>query len=328
MLLLATLTATLLSAQEPGEEVLARELERICDAAVADPRPSTLQVLTARLSSDSGSARWFLEGCQGLVAGDWGKAGAAFERATQASPGVAIYHFWFGRATGEQTQRANIFRKPGLARRTRAEFERAIAIDSSYIPAREGLLRYYLAAPGMFGGSVSRAREQADVIRRLDPYRGGLAFATISRAEHDTVAVVAVLEELTRQFPDSVVPRLELAELRLTMKEWSLAWVMIDEAGRLAPTRPAVRFLVGRAASESGEQLDRGEAALNIWLQEASPPDDPSLAPGYYHLGCIAERRGDSIKAQRAYEAALRIDRGFTPARDALARLKKGWREA
>lgn len=308
---------------QSGEEAAARELERICDRAVSDSRPAAAQALSERLASSSGAAASYLKGCQKLAAKDWGAAGAEFERATKASPDVAVYHFWFGRATGEQAQRANVFRQAGLARRTKGEFEKAVEIDSAYIPAREGLLRYYLVAPGLFGGSIHKAREQAEAITRVNAYRGGLAQANVAIAAHDTATLIATHEALARQFPDSTVPLVSLASIHLSMHQWGQAWTAVDAAERLQPTRPQVRFMIGRAAAESGEQLDRGATALAAWLRDAPDASAPALAPGHYFAGVIAVRRGDKAAAQQSYERALTLDPKFQPAKDGLARVNK-----
>jgi hypothetical protein len=85
---------------------------------------------------------------------------------------------------------------------------------------------------------------------------------------------------------------------------------------------PIVRYAIGRAAAESSEQLDRGEAALRKYLEHTPKPNEPSLAATHWRLGMIAEHRGDKAAARQAYEAAARADPNFRQAREALARLK------
>lgn len=301
----------------------ARELERICDRAVSDTGPASARALEERLRAETGGAAAFLRGCRRLAARDFGPAGAEFERAVKAAPGEPVYHFWFGRATGEQAQRASFLRQPGLARRTKGEFEKAVELDPMYIPAREGLVRYYIAAPGAFGGSLDRAREQARAITQLDAYRGGLAHANVAIAGKDTAALVAAHEGLVRQYPDSVVPRLALANVHLARREWSRAWLAVDGVQQLRPGWHVGQYLAGRAAAESGEQLERGESALREYLRSRPAPNEPSHAAAHWRLGVIAEHRGDTSSARRAYEASLALDPGFTQARTRLDLLRR-----
>jgi tetratricopeptide (TPR) repeat protein len=320
---LALLLSTYLAVVPSSPTDSVRALERLCNRAVEDGRTEAADALAARLDAASTATAAYIKGCQYLVQRDFGRAGAEFERAVKAEPSNAVYHFWFGRATGEQAQRANVLRKPGLARRTRAEFERALELDSTYVAAREGLLRYYLAAPGVFGGSVERAREQALAIARLNPYRGGLAHASVAQAVKDTAALIRAHEELAVQFPDSATPWLVLANVHAVRRDWPATWAAVDALERADPGRPLAQYAIGRTAAESGEQLDRGEAALRAYLALAPGPAEPSPAAAHWRLGLIAEKRGDGDEARRAYEAALQVDPTFSQARAGLARVRR-----
>jgi Tfp pilus assembly protein PilF len=46
------------------------------------------------------------------------------------------------------------------------------------------------------------------------------------------------------------------------------------------------------------------------------------VAPAHYNLGLIALRRADRAEAARRFQLALKADPAFTPARDALEKLK------
>lgn len=319
---LATL-ALVLPAMARGQSEPVPELERLCNRTYDDPRPPSLEALDARAARESGARASFLRGCRHLAERKFGPAGAEFEKAVKADPGVAIYHFWFGRATGEQAQRANPLRQPGLARRTKGEFEKAVELDPAYVPAREGLVRYYLAAPGMMGGSIDRAQEQAEAITRVNAYRGGLAHANVAIARKDTAALLRAHEGLAAQFPDSTVPLFALFTVNAARKAWPAAWSAVDRLERLRPGQAVVRYAIGRAAAESGEQLDRGEAALRAYLQHVPQPNEPSVAAAHWRLGMIAEQRGDRDGARQAYQTAVTLDPNLRPAKEALARVKE-----
>lgn len=299
-----------------------RDLEVMCNRGIDNPGAETAAVVAAQLQRETGARAAFLRGCQHLARRDFGKAGSEFERATKDSPNEAAFHFWFGRATGEQAQRANVLRQPGLARRTKGEFERAVELDSSYVPAREGLVRYYLAAPGMFGGSVDKAREQADAIGRINAYRGGLAHANVSIAAKDTAALIRAHEGLASLYPDSLVPRVSLFNVHSARRDWPAAWRELDAALRLRPSLATLRYAEGRVSAESGQQLDRGEAALRAYLSHAPAPNEPSHAGAHWRLGMIAAHRGDVAGARKAYEVALSLDPKFEQAKASLAKLK------
>ena len=299
-----------------------RDLERTCFRVTDNPTPENVALLQPLISSETGARLSFLKGCGLMTEEKWGPAGGEFEKATRAEPNEPVYHFWFGRATGEQASRANPLRQPGLARRTKGEFEKAVTLDSAYVPAREGLLRYYLAAPGFLGGSIDNARKQALEIVKLNPYRGGISMANVAFAAKDTAGLIRAHEGLVAQFPDSLTPHLTLINIQLTRKQWPLAWAALERFQRIMPDKPLVRYSAGRVAAESGEQLERGEAALREYLQHTPQPNEPSLAATHWRLGMIAEKRGNTAAARQEYQTAATMDPKLKQAKEALARLK------
>jgi tetratricopeptide (TPR) repeat protein len=106
-----------------------------------------------------------------------------FARATQLADGNSDYHLWLGRAYGRQAQRASFLRQPLLARKVKAHFEKAVALDPDNLAARLDLLEYYLKAPALLGGSTERARAQAEEITKRDDQRGLQAWRMIEEAE-------------------------------------------------------------------------------------------------------------------------------------------------
>ena len=317
-LLITLLGATPAAAQSDSM----RDLERMCQRIVDDPRQANLQSMKVLVDAETGARRNYLNGCLFIAEQKWGPAGNEFEKAVKAAPDVAIYHFWFGRATGEQAQRANPLRQPGLARRVKGEFEKAAALDPTYIAPHEGLLRFYLAAPGFLGGSVDRARMEADAIMQLNTWRGGLAHSNVAFAAKDTAGLIQANEKLAAEYPDSITPYFTLFNVQLAQRQWNAAWSQADRLEKLRPDLPIVRYAIGRAAAESGEQLDRGEAALRKYAEYTPKPNEPSLAAAHWRLGMIAEHRGDRAAARQAYETASKLDPDFKAAKEALARLK------
>ena len=298
------------------------ELERTCARILDDPRSENLVAMQLTIDRETGARASFLAGCRLLAEQKWGPAGKEFEKAVKAEPDVAVYHFWFGRATGEQIARANPIRQPGLARRVKGEFEKAAALDPTYIAPHEGLLRYYLAAPSFLGGGVDRAREEAAKITAINAYRGGLAHANVAFAAKDTVALLAAHERLVAEYPDSAASYIAVVNVQLARKQWADAWSAADRLERLKPELPQLQYAIGRAAAESGEQLERGESALRAYLQHEPRYDEPSHAAAHWRLGQIAELRGDVTMARQAYGTASAMDPKFKQAKEALARMK------
>src|SRR5512135_1422678 len=109
-----------------------------------------------------------------LKAENWEAAVEAGQKAVRDAPGSSTAHRLLGQAYGQKAIHASLFSRIGLAKKCRAEFERAAALDPADPEARVDLVTYYANAPGFLGGSLDRAREQVRILTGLDAARGAL----------------------------------------------------------------------------------------------------------------------------------------------------------
>lgn len=294
---------------------------QLCQRA-GDARHPEARTRLQALAAAGGATGAFAQGCLHLADDRFGPAADAFERAVRERDGSAVYHFWLGQAYGAQAQRANVLRQASLAGKTKREFERAVQLAPDYVEAREGLMQYYLLAPGIMGGSKERARQQLAEIRRRNAYRGALLAAGLALREKDTAGAVREYEQLTRQYPDSVSAWSGLAQLQGQQGQWDAAWATVDRMLRATDGAPAAQYTVGRIAAESGQQLERGAAALAGYLRGSPRPGEPSLGGAHWRLGMIREKQGQRAAARAEYEAALRLEPKLDGARKGLERVR------
>jgi tetratricopeptide (TPR) repeat protein len=230
---------------------------------------------------------WSSLGQTFIARSDAEKAVAAYEKATAIEPTNSNYFLQLGHAHGVSAVKAGLFAKMGFARKCKAAYDKAVELDPKNINARWSLMEYCRQAPSFIGGGMELAYAQAAEIKQLDARRGRAAYASLYSAEKKFPEAFALYEQVLQEKPD-------------------------DEDAL---------FSIGRLAARSGQQLDRGLAALK---QLATRPDrarDPRL-PAF--IGNILEKLGDKPGAQAAYEAALAIDPGFTQALEPLRKLKEG----
>lgn len=298
---------------------------QLCDRFVANParQPELRTRLQGMTRGGDPSTAAFAQGCLLVADGKWDDATKAFERAVGANERSSENHYWLGRAYGVQVLNANVLRQPGLARRTRASLERSVELDPGNLDARAGLMQYYLRAPGFAGGSVDKARQQVAEVRRRNPYRGGQLAATIERRQKNWTAAVQEYERLIEQYPDSAAPWSSLASTYGDQKRWDDAFRTIDRFVAAQPGELLAQYAVGRAAGESGQQLDRGAQALRRYIAGAMPgPGEPTVATAHLRLGTILERQGRKDLARAEYETAVRLEPTLEAAREALKRLR------
>jgi tetratricopeptide (TPR) repeat protein len=134
---------------------------------------------------------------------DYEQAITHLERAVNLDKNQSDYYFWLGRAYGEKAQRSGVFKKAGLAKKIRAAFEQAVALDSKHVEARAGLGNFYAQAPRFMGGGIDKATEQAKALAALNPLKGGLLNARILEEQKKRDRAEATYRELEVRYGNS-----------------------------------------------------------------------------------------------------------------------------
>jgi tetratricopeptide (TPR) repeat protein len=107
-----------------------------------------------------------------LKAEKWDTAVEAGEKIVKDAPESAEAHLWLGRAYGQKALNSSIFSQMGWAKKCKASFEKAVALDPKSAEARVDLIQYYANAPGIAGGGMDKARAQQKALDGIDPVRG------------------------------------------------------------------------------------------------------------------------------------------------------------
>jgi len=283
-------------------------------------RAASETALRASPASDS------LMHCLGVIAyasGDQGAAAQWFERAIAANDRVSTHHVWLGRTLAQQVSTVSKLRLPFVARRMRNEFERAAALDSTSVEAHEGLMGYYLNAPGFFGGSVDKARSEATAIVRLNAMRGHLDLAAVALRQHDSTNAERELRAAGGAAPpDSAAAVIALVTFLVEQQRWPEAFDVCTRGMQSFPSIAALRLLYGRAAALSGQNLERGEHELTRWMSDGAKEAPASTrAAAHVRLGAIYQLQGRIEAARAEYESALSLVRGYPEAVRALRSL-------
>jgi tetratricopeptide (TPR) repeat protein len=254
-----------------GEHRYSKAREIFEQLAVGRPDDPELDFYLGRL------ALWFDEEAKGL---------AHLEKAAKALPNDARIQDALGDAYGLTAQKAPILTKYSWARKCRAAYERAVALDPTNPAYHWSLLAYYQSAPRFAGGGIEKAFAQAAEIRSLDPVGGRTAYADVCLAEGKAGEAFAQFDEVLRRTPDDFM----------------------------------ALYNIGRCAAVSGEQLDRGIAAMRKCLRLQPPPGDgrPRRVNVIYRLGNLFEKKGDAAAARVEYEIGRRTDPDFRPDKDSL----------
>jgi Tfp pilus assembly protein PilF len=246
-----------------------------------------------------------------------------FEKAVKVNDNNALHHLFLGNALGNEAEKANKLRQPMLARRVKSEFERAVALDPNLVDAHQGLMQFYLHAPGFMGGSQEKAKGQADAILRINPLRGHFALANLADYNKDMPAVEAELKAALAVAPDSVNAWYSLGSFYQNQKRWPDAFALYERMMNDKPTEILAHFQYGRVAALSGENMERGERELRYWLSAApSGAPIPTQSGAHMRIAMIYERQGKKDAARAEYQTALSINPKNTEAKQRLDALK------
>jgi tetratricopeptide (TPR) repeat protein len=283
---------------------------------------TTMRLVAQRPASDTSAARAaFALGKRAVQAHHVEESVTQMERAVALDPGNWEYHMWLGHAYVRQIGTVNFMRKAFVGRRMGSEYNRAVELAPENVDAAEARLEFFLEAPGMVGGGLDKAQAEARRIAGLNPYRGGFAQARISEHEKQYPKTDSAYRALILAYPDSSAPVASLATMYQTTGRYADAFAIVDARLTRCPDDTSSIYQLGRIASVSGQELDRGEAALRRYLELLGSADPFRQANGHYRLGMIRERRGDLPTARAEYQRAVELNPGHEPAAQALKKL-------
>ena len=249
------------------------------------------------------------------------RAADYFEAATKLDPKNSHYFLWLGRAYGREAQQASVLRQPGLAKRTRAAWERAIELDPENLDARSDLIQYYVQAPGFMGGSTAKALEQAEEIRKRNALRGYLELGALYEREKKFAEAEKAYVAASKEKSDRHVGEYRLGLFYQNTGAFDKAFELFESMIAANPSEAGALFQIGKTGAMSGQRLTRAAEALEAYLQTTPGRNDPSLAAAHWRLGMVHEKRQDRQRARAEYETALRLDPTLKQATESLKKL-------
>jgi tetratricopeptide (TPR) repeat protein len=257
-----------------------------------------------------------------LQKGDLDGAVSAGEKAAAASPEDALVQTWLGRAYGRKAQSASVFSRLSFAKKCRAAFEKAVALDPANVEARSDLMSFHLQAPGIAGGDKDVARKQADEILRLDPIRGHLAWAAVWEEAKEPARAEAEYRKAIEADPRQLGGRSAFSGFLLNRKRAPDArelWLQFSKAN---PDQTYGHYALARISLLTGEDLAGGVEHLKIYLATPPRPDTPTWADAHWRLSNIYEKMGRNDEAKAELKEALRLNADHASAKKDLKRLE------
>lgn len=255
--------------------------------------------------------------------GDWNRGISACERATSIEPNNSLYHLWLGRIYGEKADGANFFSAARLAGKLRDHFETAVRLDPASIPAHTDLAEFYLEAPGIVGGGRDKAEAQASILDKLTPakaawVRGRLAEKAKNQAEAEKQYRAAI--EASHGASDAWFNLALFYRHNSRLPEMEDA---INKAAAASEGQPETIMEAGEVLFRTQRNLPVASQLLRRYLASKSKVEEAPAFKAHYLLGSVLEKQGDKLGAAGEYSAALALAHGYSPAQEALQRVKE-----
>lgn len=246
-----------------------------------------------------------------------------FEKAIKVNDKVSVHHLWLANALGDQAEHTNKLKLPFLARRVKSEFDRAAQLDPTSIDARHGLIEFYSRAPGVMGGSMDKAKEQAREIEKLDPWRGRYEMARLLEQEKDVSGAEKMYQAAVTAAPDTAPPALFLASFYRRQKRYDEALAVYENLLKRKPDLINTRLNIAFTLNQANREPERVERESRAWLANA-PADRAKVneSIAHYLLGQAAEHTGKKDVAKSEYQQALSLNPKYDDAKKALDALK------
>jgi tetratricopeptide (TPR) repeat protein len=256
-----------------------------------------------------------------LVQNDFDRSIDWCEKAVKLEDGNAEYHLWLARAYGLKTQNSGKLKQAFLAPKVKREFERAVELDSKLIPARMGLMQYYMSAPGVMGGSKDKAKLEAGQIKIQDPYMGYLAYAMLYETNDEKDKARQEYLAAIQAYPDSLLIQYQLGYFYQNNQEYEAAFSLLEAMLKLHPEELNALYQIGRTGAFSGQKLERAEECLKQYLTSTPGRNDPPLEAAHFRLGQVYEKWNKKELAVQEYQTTLKLNPKHDKAKEALKKL-------
>jgi len=221
------------------------------------------------------AAVWELLGKAYYMEGDYKKASQCFEKAVAADSRNSFYHLWLGRAYGKRAETSSFLTAPGLARKAREQFEKAVALDPHNIEALNDLFEYYLQAPGFLGGGLEKAAALVERIGRLDPAERHYAEARLAEKRREFARAEQQLRQALQLAPRQLGRIMDLARFLARQRRYEESEALLAQAEKIAPDSPRLKFERAAIYVETGRNLDQARRLLREYLESPLTPEDP-----------------------------------------------------
>ena len=295
-------------------------LDAVHAALNAGATDRALSLIASLPNAGEGSAQAQNFACRiEFAMGQWDAAVRDCQQAVQLDKGNSEYHMWLGRALGEKANRASFFSAYSLGKKVLAEFQIAARLDPHNSAALSDLGSFYVEAPSIVGGGLSKAESVAMELDRIDPARAAALRASIAQARNDYGGAE---QQLRKAIAVSRHPAFEwttLARFYQKRKQWAAMDEALRSCLESAKHDPHAGVPLYDAAGVLISAKRDPELAIEFlkrYLASPAKTDEGPAFIAYWRLARLQQQVGDTAGAKASESAALELAREYNPTQD------------
>jgi len=291
------------------------------DLLTAGRVDDAIAALTAKISSSPNDAQSHGLLCRAYYGlGDWDRAISFCQKAIRLDENNPDFHLWLGRTYGEKADAANFLSAAGLAKKARAEFERAVGIDPFSVQARVDLAEFYFEAPGIVGGGQDKARAQSQELVRLSPTSAHWVNGRIAEKNKDGATAEKEYRAMVDTSQGSAWSWLSLGLFYRHNDRFDEMEAALKHVLDAPLDRPEALVDAASTLYKSNRNLPLAADLVRRYLK-STPSDQSPIFKAHVLLGNILAKQGDKPAAESEYRAALTLAKNYSPAQEGLKRL-------
>lgn len=217
---------------------------------------------------------------------------------------------------------AGFFEKGILSGKALDNYKKAVKVDPANVNARIHLANYYIHAPSIGGGSISKAKEQVEEIKEYDPEEAMMLMAEIYMSEEKYDLAIDEYKRFLEHEPGNVNAYYRLGMLYQGLKQYNEAMRMFETVIEMDEKEYHSLYQVGRTAIFSEENIKRGIACMQDYIQANPGSPYPSADAAHWRLGMLFELNGEKGRAMDEYKIASGLNPDEKKYKEAIANLQ------
>jgi tetratricopeptide (TPR) repeat protein len=280
-------TAAAVASSMTAEQIAGALIDR-SNSFMPEDKAAAESALKAEIAQDSTNPTWPLAlGILKMRENEAADAKPYLKTATELAPNDPDALTWYANSLFSTINEASLFAKGRMAGQAKDMLIKAVEIDPGFVDARISLIEFYRNAPGIAGGSMKKAKENAEAL---------LAYESGRIHGHRLLATIAMQEE-----------------------DWDTANEHIMLAAKETTTgEDRARLLMAHAYGLLTEKKDPAAALPIAFEAYEILGDDADFSTLYVYARALAET-GDCATAIPLFEQVLVLNEGAKTTRLLLA---------